>query len=762
MFLKISARRRDKKKGVGASPFAQDEVKSKLDRWEESSSKFSAVEDSSEFPSMPFEAADVPKRQQSEFVKKNNKAISEYRKLFPKKTLSKNRGGGGSVREKRTDKPTQLKDVFGTKFDDNQSFTPVVYKKSKEDNELITTALKRSLISEHLTPTQLDNLVDAFEPFEVPKGMGIIYQGEKGDYFYVIGDGEVSFEMNGKALGGAKKGDSFGELSLLYTCPRAATVYAQSEPTRLFRVDQKTFQTTLKKITEKFEESKHQALSYVDFFNDLEEGDMKRLGNALTPKKFLKGEVLLKKGEAGDAFYILYEGELKVSNISVGNTKFEDVHLKTGDYFGERALATNEPRAADVEALTDGLVFGIHRKTFELVLGNMSRLIIKAQDRRMLEGMTLFKNAGLSRKDFEELASLVKDVEYAPHTTIFEEDKEVECALFIVHQGSVKLSGSRRDCISPGDCFGQELISYDAATSQELEATKSTMVSAPYTTRTTSACVVGVLTLSDCRAVFDTTKLDKETLGSNHFVRKVSIPDNVQPAAPSALGSQMTQQWLAGVSKSHLRNSVRQEIGLKDFHRHSVLGEGSFGQVYLVTCELNDSSLGGKHHFALKSQLKKDPLRGDSSQAVKREINVLSMMDHPFIVNLVSNYEDDEHIYILMGLVHGGELFDVIHHQDEDGLWSSGIPEAHAKFYAMVISDTLDYIHRRGFAFRDLKPENVLIDQDGYPVLCDFGFGKSFLILSNKYHDSRIHFFFVRHLISMQFQLFLFLSKVCS
>ena len=77
-----------------------------------------------------------------------------------------------------------------------------------------------------------------------------------------------------------------------------------------------------------------------------------------------------------------------------------------------------------------------------------------------------------------------------------------------------------------------------------------------------------------------------------------------------------------------------------------------------------------------------------------------------------------------MCLVYGGELFDVLHYQDENGKWSSGIPEDHAKFYAMIIADTLEYMHRKSLVYRDLKPENVLIDREGYPVICDFGFGK--------------------------------------
>lgn len=56
--------------------------------------------------------------------------------------------------------------------------------------------------------------------------------------------------------------------------------------------------------------------------------------------------------------------------------------------------------------------------------------------------------------------------------------------------------------------------------------------------------------------------------------------------------------------------------------------------------------------------------------------------------------------------------------------WISGVPEDHARFYSLVIADTVAYMHHKHVIFRDLKPENILIDKDGYPNIIDFGFAK--------------------------------------
>jgi protein kinase A len=130
---------------------------------------------------------------------------------------------------------------------------------------------------------------------------------------------------------------------------------------------------------------------------------------------------------------------------------------------------------------------------------------------------------------------------------------------------------------------------------------------------------------------------------------------------------------------------------------------------------------GKKEDFALKKVVKEK----DVLAALKREIIFLTKFGvHPFVVSLVKVFDDDDYRYMLMNLAEGGELWDVIHREEQDGTWTSGIGEEHAKFYAFLLADTLSFIHSKKYVYRDLKAENVLIDSDGYPILCDFGFAK--------------------------------------
>jgi serine/threonine protein kinase len=149
----------------------------------------------------------------------------------------------------------------------------------------------------------------------------------------------------------------------------------------------------------------------------------------------------------------------------------------------------------------------------------------------------------------------------------------------------------------------------------------------------------------------------------------------------------------------------------------SVLGDGQFGEVWLVEATVD----GEKEKFALKRQAKKDNLAD-----IEREITVTQQLttSHPCIVDLLHTFETEDSIHMLMGLVTGGDLWGVVYSEDEDGDWTSGIPESQAKFYALVMADTLSYMHAQKYVYRDLKPENIMIGDDGYPVIVDFGFTK--------------------------------------
>ena len=152
-------------------------------------------------------------------------------------------------------------------------------------------------------------------------------------------------------------------------------------------------------------------------------------------------------------------------------------------------------------------------------------------------------------------------------------------------------------------------------------------------------------------------------------------------------------------------------VSLEDFKIMKVLGRGSFGKVCLV------EYIPTKEYYAMKS-LKKDVLLDqDQVESTILEKKILQSLDHPFLVGMIFCFQTEERIYFVMPFIRGGELFQHLRA-------SKFFPEEKVKFYAASIGLALDYLHNKGIIYRDIKPENILIGEDGYLKLIDFGMAK--------------------------------------
>lgn len=162
-----------------------------------------------------------------------------------------------------------------------------------------------------------------------------------------------------------------------------------------------------------------------------------------------------------------------------------------------------------------------------------------------------------------------------------------------------------------------------------------------------------------------------------------------------------------------LAKAKAEKIEMKDLEMVRIIGAGTFGKVWLCTKK------GTKTAFALKSQVKKQLIEYNQAEGVIREKNIMEKLDHPFIIKMVNSFKDEHKLYMLLKLYQGGELQTVIHTDSRDG-----VPEWAAKFYAANILEGLSFMHHRNIIYRDLKPENVLLDSEGYCVIVDLGFAK--------------------------------------
>jgi protein kinase A len=183
---------------------------------------------------------------------------------------------------------------------------------------------------------------------------------------------------------------------------------------------------------------------------------------------------------------------------------------------------------------------------------------------------------------------------------------------------------------------------------------------------------------------------------------------------------------------------------LEDWEIVETLGTGTFGRVLLVrqrpsyrhssyhpifphlyeatdpispspaTTQQADGQL---PHFAMKVLRKSEIVRLKQVEHINSERRILERVRHPFIVELYGTYQDNLNVYMLLSYIPGGELFS---HLRRAGKFSADV----TRFYLASIVLAIDYLHSNNIIYRDLKPENLLLDRTGYLRIADFGFAK--------------------------------------
>lgn len=156
---------------------------------------------------------------------------------------------------------------------------------------------------------------------------------------------------------------------------------------------------------------------------------------------------------------------------------------------------------------------------------------------------------------------------------------------------------------------------------------------------------------------------------------------------------------------------AKESFTLASFEIMTTLGTGTFGRVRLVKNKAN-----GKY-CALKILKKSEIIRLKQVDHIKSEVSLLSMIQHPFVVNLLGHFQDERRLYMVLEYVQGGELFSYLR---REGSFS----DADSKFYGGQITLAFQYLHSLKIVYRDLKPENLLITTKGNLKITDFGFAK--------------------------------------
>lgn len=267
--------------------------------------------------------------------------------------------------------------------------------KSKKDEAQIRDIVAGNFIFSNLLDAQLTDIISVMKKVETSAGDFIIRQHEPGSTFFLVWSGEYDVRIISPEASKKNQNDdppepqtslnpqdygtvihtyrasrnvfpSFGDLALIYSKPRAATIVARTGG-HLWSLDRLAFRSILMKRPMR---DTIETLRSVPVLKSLTFSQLQRLAEELIEVSYYQGTTVVQEGDIGDAFYLIVQGSARVmvKDKQVGE-------LTTHEYFGEASLLTHEPRNASVIAETKLRCLTIKRAAFETTLGRLSTIV---------------------------------------------------------------------------------------------------------------------------------------------------------------------------------------------------------------------------------------------------------------------------------------------------------------------------------------------------------------------------------------------------
>ncbi|KAJ8250617.1 hypothetical protein COCON_G00225390 [Conger conger] len=432
-----------------------------------------------------------------------------------------------------------------------------------------------------------------------------------------------------------------------------------------------------------------------DFLKKLEPQHMREMVDCMYEKTYTEDQVVILEGEAGNHLYVLADGLLEV----IQNGKLLG-QMRPGTAFGELAILYNCKRTASVKAVYQSHIWALDRQMFQSIM-------MRSTQARHEEYFSFLRSVSLL-KDLpeEKLAKIVDclEVDYFDEGEYIIREGEEGNTFFIIAKGQVSVTQTTEGNLEPqeiktlgvGDYFGEKaLISEDVRSANIISKENDTQ------------CLV--VDRDNFNQMVGTYEELQAYL--KEYVEQLSRSDEQRNAMPQSPHADSSPE---GRELQKLREKVCLLPAGSPFQRLQVvatLGMGGFGRVELVKLKDEDTT------FALKCIKKKHIVETRQQEHIYSEKNILQQTNSHFIIRLFRTFRDAKCVYMLLEVCLGGELWSTLRDM-------SFFEESVARFCIGCVLEAFDYLHGRGVVYRDLKPENLLLDSQGYVKMADFGFAK--------------------------------------
>ncbi len=645
---------------------------------------------------------------------------------------------------------------------------------SEEDKQKIQISLQNHFLFKNINESIISNIIELLQMQKLQPNITLFNKGDKGNYFYIIKKGKLELiaEYGKKIL---NQDETFGELALIENKARTATVKS-IDYCILYLINGKLFRETVSQINEGELLERLNFLKAISIFSVLDNVHLNSIALGMLKCEFEKGQTILYEGDVGQSIYIIKHGKVKCFK-----GEKEVRFLGPRDFFGESAVLFNTNRSLSVlveersicyqisesllidiigEEYKNIIIYSISKVSFRKsqymkILANemffnkiLENCVLKTFDNKALvydiknpngfnkfyiiisgnfikestgeilaSRIQLYGDIFIKRNSNPEFNIIAQDecrtiefnwdeilpklnlnIEKRKVLTLFErieqlkqislfhetnenklvdiyltmkkekfkkgekifEEGEKGNKLYLVKKGKIKVFKNSKFIreINEGNCFGEVAL----------------LINEPRSATVIADTDISLLTLT--KEDFNNF-IDKRMLA--YLTHKISLMDNFN-------------------------------LTLEHLYFIKNLGKGKFGNVSLVH--------NNKNYFAIKAVNKK---AADKQKILIKyfiqERNILLTIDHPFIMKLVKTLKTENHIFFLLEYISGQTFGKYLSERTQKQL--KNIEET--KFYIATLLIIINYLNQNNICHRDLKPDNMILNELGYLKLIDFG-----------------------------------------
>lgn len=672
---------------------------------------------------------------------------------------------------KRKEKKRQLKSHFySEKLTEALSAVVTNIKKTLADRQMISDALNSHFLFKNIQGDERNILIDEMKHYSIDAKEVIFEQGKSGESFFVLVSGKLAVLVNNNQINEISPGTGFGEYALIDNCARTATVLTVKKSV-LWGLDRKTFKKSIEALNASNYAENRQFLDSVPLFQILTKKQKDAIMSAMTTQNWTAGEKIIKEGDSGDSLYIIKDGIVSCTQKGIQLRQ-----MTKGSFFGEQALLNNCVRTATIQALNDTKILSIGRNVIVKVLGaGLEQVLHRNTILVSFTKSQIFK--AFTEEQMKKIVSKMKTLQYQDNEIVVAKGLSMGKHVWVVLKGQLIKGTEKIDtfmCIGDEElltkstqCFKEPVLANGVCTvaeisKDEIEEIIEGKIELVFNQNDMlpilkQVSVLRYLSKSKFQSVIRAFKIIKFEIGSTIFkqndpgtcffiiksgkvdiikdstiVRSVNIHDyfgersilfNDSRSATAVAVSEVVcwvlerEDFLRIVDERIRKQLIErielqnENIALNDLIPVKLLGKGMFGSVYLVTHKERPTN------YALKTVTRQKISTYDIYDNVILERKILLQLDNNMIVKLIKTFKDNLRLYFLLEYVKGMDLFDVL-------TVLGKLSCKNAQFYVSCLTIIIETLHDRDIIYRDLKPENVMVDEEGYLKLIDFGTAK--------------------------------------